>query len=91
MDDGLNGYYIGTVVNPKTNNVDLSNNDSLYFPYKTSVDNCTGYWLASPSSAYPDGLMCVGCTTGRVANGYSDDDYVAFRPIIKLPTSVVNQ
>lgn len=61
------GYYIGTIENPTTFKQDLTPsaldnsgyNNSLYFPYTEEVNNCYGYWLASPSANYSEYLLRV--------------------------------
>ena len=36
----------------------VSSDESMYFPHKSKLDNCIGYWLASPIK-YVD-QYCVG-------------------------------
>lgn len=59
------GYYVGISSEPTRDFVVLTNSvgveDSLYYPYRSTVDNCEGYWLASPSSNSDGCLMYVGC------------------------------
>ena len=67
MSDGIGwGYYIGTSENPTSYTQSVSNdtsgyNDTLYFPYKTVQSNCSGYWLASPSTDNTSVVMLVYC------------------------------
>lgn len=93
------GWYIGESENPDVNEsyyVSLPDktgyNNALYFPYQEIIDNYNsyGYWLASPTAGSDSNAMYVNCN-GNV--GYNDNDSggYAFRPVIKLPTSVVNQ
>ena len=50
------GYYVGTTTIPTTYYINLKTYDgysnSLYYPHQSRIDNCNGYWLASPSSDY---------------------------------------
>ena len=105
MSDGLNGYYIGESSSPNDNYVSLSEkagyDNTLYWiskindSYGSEADDygLYGYWLASPSAYDVSGMMNVICG-GRVGdygyNGY-DHDYLACRPVVCLPSSVVNQ
>ena len=90
------GYYIGDSANPNTTYIDLSSetgyNNTLYYPHKEDVDNgnCYGYWLASPSAYDGYNVMNVSYN-GYVDNdGYNYSSY-AYRPVVCLPSSVVNQ
>ena len=96
-DDNVNdfwyaGYYIGDSANPTTNEIDLSSetgyNNPLYFPHQESIDSCNGYWLASPAAGYAGFIERVE-SNGLIT--VDDWDAVAFRPIIRFPSSVVNQ
>lgn len=99
MDDGLNGYYIGESENPTSGYVRLLGeteiNDTLYFLDNNLEIGSNGYWyyyLASPSGLDMTELMYV--QVGAVGYGWYDGHYgelPTFRPVIKLPTSVVNQ
>ena len=97
MDDGLIGYYIGNKANPSLTYIDLSAkagyNNTLYYPRKRVDNDCRGYWLNAASGANTYGpvfLLSVGY--GGVVNGASyRGDYNAFRPVVRLPSSVVNQ
>ena len=90
----VTGYAIGDSANPTTTYIDLSGatgaNNTLYFP---SIDDeyLYGYWLASPSASTDTEVIRV-YSFGQV-NDYGDCplEYYAFRPVIKLPSSVVNQ
>lgn len=98
MADGF-GYYLGTSENPDVSNshiVDMSNSDgfhnTLYYPGQVGTGNegCSDYWFASGGAGSTNRMKYVA------SNGYIDDTYYytegnAFRPVICLPTSVVNQ
>ncbi|MBQ3414489.1 MAG: Ig-like domain-containing protein [Clostridia bacterium] len=63
-------------------------NYSLYFPHTINVDLCSGYWLASPSAYDSDRLICI-YFSGQVSyTSYGTTD-CAFRPIVCLPTSIL--
>ena len=90
------GYYIGDSANPTTPFITLSSetgyNNTLYYPHQENVDNggCSGYWLASPSASADRRVMAVDCL-GYVSSTYSDNYGYAFRPVVCLPSSIVNQ
>lgn len=93
MGDGLSGYYIGTSANPSDTYVDLSDksgyNNKVFYPYQSDNEvDCGGYWLGSASINDNDSIMKVDCY-GSVESSNYDDTYYAFRPIICLPTSVI--
>ena len=102
MTDGLNGYYIykdgesstNTYINLSTIAVEYG--DALYFPHQSNIDDCYGYWLASPSASNENNIMRV-CYDGNVDSIYWSGSTMygprvsSFRPIIKLPTRVVSQ
>ena len=90
------GWYIGMNENSSAYDVDLSEkegyNNNLYYPHKAGIDSnkCCGYWLASPCARgyhYCIGVNCYGC----VYSDFFADKLLAFRPVVSLPTSVVNQ
>ena len=94
MGDGLYGYYIGFTENPTTymaNNMSSKEgyDNTLYYPHKSDINLCYGYWLASPSAFGSSFITYIDCMGSVTREGY-DGDY-AFRPVISLPTSVVNQ
>ena len=102
MSDGLYGFYIGESPNPNTDHISILNKtgygNTLYFPqYDLNAEGnySNGYWLVSPSSYWDScwgGLMMnvdgVGCVS--YCDVYTSDGY-SFRPVIRLPSSVVNQ
>ena len=93
MSDGLNGYYVGTTENPTTYYIDYSSNEgynnTLYYPHKEAGNYC--YWLASPSAYDVVDMMIVYCSSGYVDSyDYGNDDCgVGLRPIVSLPTSIL--
>ena len=100
--DGLNGHKIGNLPSPTKTYISLSSNtgynNELYFPHQERVDDddCVGYWLASPApeeNANDCGSVRNVSYDGIVSSyaiDYPEVDF-AFRPIIKIPTSIVNQ
>ena len=90
------GYAIGYSANPTTNSISNmpNRNDTLYFPRNNTVDNCYGYWLASLSCQWAPNVMTVYYSGQIVGYNYDCDGNVchfAFRPVVCLPSSVVNQ
>ena len=86
MSDGLKGYYISKTNNPPNTNeyyVSLSNSDKLYFS-KSSKH----YWLASPS-ADDTGRVVRVTYDGGVSSNYTSDTDIGFRPVVCLPSSVL--
>lgn len=94
MSDGLNGYYIGDYANPSSRDINFSSktghNNTLYFPHQGYVDDCCGYWLASPSASLVKYVMKVWFCNYVNSISYDYNEY-AFRPVVCLPSSVVNQ
>ena len=90
------GWYIGTSENPSTYNINLNEkegyNNSLYYPHKEYIDSskCGGYWLSSPSAYNYSGIMRV-TYNGNLYSSYYYDDGRAARPVVSLPTNIVNQ
>ena len=92
MSDGLNGYYVGTAENPTTYWIDYSSkegyNNTLYYPHQEEFDNCLGYWLASPSASDVYDVMDVDYY-GSVINDYYGGSSLAFRPVVSLPSNIL--
>ena len=91
------GWYIGTSENPSNTYIYLSGkegyNNTLYYPHKEGIDSnsCYGYWLASPSAFSDEDIMLVGCGGWIHSNSNYYGTLMAARPVISLPTSLVNQ
>ena len=72
------GFYIGRSSSPTGYYVDLSSyqgySNQLYFPHKSNVGNCYGYWLAAPSAGGNYSLMFVGYYGGVYSYDYTNDD-----------------
>ena len=90
------GWYIGDTVDPSDNSIGLREkggyNNTLYYPHKESVDNsnCNGYWICSPSSSSYVDVIFVDCD-GSICPACYIYDIATARPVISLPTSIVNQ
>ena len=83
------GYYIGTVTNPTTVYIDVSNSNNLYFPVKKNSDS-TGdsYWLASMSASDINTLL-YGHVLGSVTLGSYNEISMSLRPIVRLKADVM--
>ena len=99
MNDGLNGYYVGTTENPTTTNLNYQvmqekdgYNNTLYYPHHEWIDNCDCYWLASPSAGNERGVAYV-YVNGFVGNYYYGCPYnynsAALRPVVSLPSNIL--
>ena len=86
------GYCVGNTENPETFNYSLLSdsgyNDTLYFPHQSTVDNCYGYWLASPSASYTNYLMNVDCN-GNVYRSYYGPNGLGVRPLVCLKSDIM--
>ena len=84
MKDGLKGYYIGTVENPKTHSIDSTISTNLYV---IANSNIYAYWLGSPSASYSSCVVVITRTGGVDYDGY----HIArngLRPLVTLPTGI---
>lgn len=85
------GYYVGNTENPTTTFYDLSSdsgyNDTLYFPHQEVVNNCYGYWLASPSANDASILMYVDYS-GYVNSSYYSGNGLGCRPLVCLSSNI---
>lgn len=87
------GYFIGNADIPKTSYYYLNQDavtgyiDTLYFPHRTNVSGCSGYWLASPSAGRYDGLMSVVYGSAIGSGKYVDDDFTV-RPVVCLKSDI---
>ena len=95
MSDGLNGYYVGTTENPTTLYLDYQvmqakegYNNTLYYPHQEGVDNCYGYRLISPSAYGDIFILGVSFHGGVNYDGYGYEGF-AFRPVVSLPSSIL--
>ena len=71
--------------------------NTLYFPHKARIEETSGTWFASPTSSSANTFWSVDCF-GSISQyfdykstAYGNYSGLSFRPVIKLPTSVVNQ
>ena len=89
------GYYVGNTEDSAnlyyTLNEDENNgySDDLYFPHQEEINNCDGYWLASPSanSTYTANLNTVD-VLGQVGNSYAFSGNFGVRPLVCLNSEV---
>ena len=91
---GDTGYLIGNTENPTTTNCDFRDDqnsgykDSLYIlDDKNDINNCTAYWLASPSnggSSVMNYVHYVDC----VSVAYSRVNACSVRPLVCLNSEV---
>ncbi len=96
MSDGLYGYYVGDTENTTNYNFGLSSNagysNTLYFPHKSVVSYCTGYWLASPSADNTNAVMLVYYNSTVDGSRYSNLSYdysrLGVRPAVYLPSYI---
>ena len=94
---GVEEYSIGKTENPsQTNNQYLGFADGsknpLYFPYRKTEESCSGYWFASPSAANKDYIMLTFANSDmNYRHFYYGSDRFAFRPVIRLPYSVISK
>ena len=95
------GYVVGTSANLETSSSwyedhsgKTGNTDPLYYPHKSAVDNCYGYWLASPAADYLTfRVMHVYCSgyvgyVTNVSNGYFYGTNYGVRPVVCLPSDI---
>ena len=87
------GYYVGNTEGTTSDSYDVkddTNNgsdDTLYFPHKDRVGNCFGYWLASPSARYANGVMGVYFSDIN-GSAYYGSSYFSMRPVVSLKSNV---
>lgn len=95
------GYFVGTSANLETSSSHYADQsgttgytDPLYYPHKSAVDNCYGYWLASPAADYLTfRVMHVYCSGyvgfyTNVSNGYFYGTNYGVRPVVCLPSDI---
>ena len=86
MSDSIGwGYYVGNTENPTTYSQNIGTADGLYVLNATSHH----YWLASPSARDASYVMYVSCS-GGVYYGSYNNSCIAFRPVVCLPSSVLD-
>ena len=94
-DDQYLSYTIGTSSNPDSDNIQLTNSSTLFFADADDTDSCYGYHVNSECSTWSGWFTvdCVGQVAKCIGTNYFDSnpDWYSIRPVIKLPSSVVNQ
>ena len=63
-------------------------NYSLYIPHANGIDNCYGYWLASPSDGYYDWYV-YNTWCGYVSGGSYESGSYSVRPVVCLPADTI--
>ena len=92
------GYYVGTSSSPITEKIEASvmkakkgYQNKLYYPYTSNVsdgsDNCSFYWLASPSTYGNDYLREVNYGGALGYNTYRDGKS-GLRPVVALNSGI---
>ena len=99
MDDGLEGYYLGTSEKTETYMIEGLNTTEIENLYTITDDTkAYTYWLGSPSAYDTDCVISVdydgivnyytGMSDGNIYGDYEDSD-VGLRPLICLPSEVI--
>ena len=88
------GYFVGTSANPETSSSyyayqsgTTGYTDPLYYPHTSAVDNCYGYWLASPSAKGNDKVMCVWYSLYVYGDSFYNSG-TGIRPVVCLPSDI---
>ena len=88
------GYFVGRLEKPDTSSSydvyqegTTGYTDTLYFPHTSEVDECYGYWLASPSASSTSAELRVYFNGGvdRPSFYYY---YTGVRPVVCLPSDI---
>ena len=70
----------------------LYSEGSLYFPYTSSHNGCSGYWLASPSMGGPNYMTIVaGGYVGQPGCYDYADITNSVRPLVSIPSSLIGE
>lgn len=90
------GWYVGDQANPSTFYINISGKtgyeNTLYFPLRDGkdMDGCYGYYLASPSAKTNRAVMHIS-SNGYVSHSAFNSTDRAFRPVVCLPSDILNQ
>ena len=90
----LTGYYIGNSDTPTTTYYNITNDtntgylDTLYFPHDSSVDDCRGYWLASPANLNEKKILMV-TYQGSLGNDNYNYSGWSVRPVVSLKSDIL--
>lgn len=90
-----NGYYLGTQSKPKSTlagsskseGYQVEETENMYYPHKSTLEKCNGYWLASPSGT---GTSSIYKVYGSYPVSYDNYNYnyLSVRPVVSLLSSV---
>lgn len=104
MEDGYKGYYVGE--GNAGDNISATGaiiqgneyNDTLYLTHKEFINNCYGYWLASPAASDVNDILFVGENNPNerpekvhglyVGRGDCFEGRRGVRPAVYLPNSI---
>ena len=88
MDDGLEGYYVGTSENPTTIEIEGLNITEMKNLYVISdKTNARAYWFGSPSADNTSLVMRVNCD-GLVSDIGFTRNSIGLRPLVSLPSGI---
>lgn len=91
---GYDGWYVGIEPDWDSCLVYLMGttgyDNTLYFPHQERVESIDSYWLASPAGNDDNYVMCVSYNGSLESSSY-DWPNLTLRPVVCLPSSVVNQ
>ena len=84
------GYIISDTEPIETFAISVDNDDTLYFPHETDINECVAYWLASLSAWDDIWVMNAGTySIGYEIYDTSSEYYIGIRPIVYLPSNVL--
>ena len=91
-DETGEGYLIGSGEADYINlNVEgyngTTNDENLYFPHTSEIDECYAYWLASPSAYLNDNMLFVSCN-GSIRYDFSSYYCMGVRPVVSLKSEI---
>ena len=91
MSNPIEGYKVGDSDSSLDNSVSVegSTNDSLYVPHTSDIDECFGYWLASPSAYLTDFMLRVYYNGYVDGNDYGNDYNFGVRPVVSLKSEIL--
>ena len=96
--EGMNNkpslYMDGTQTAPDSQGLEtLGTLYKTFFPHAGAWNNCYGYWIASPSGMGL-GYLMIATDDGKLGDnmhGFHDSEGVGLRPVIIVPTSILEK